>query len=354
MKLASALLLIPFLITGCLTGSPSAVPDDAEPRSTLDTTMDAPAGARAAQLLRDFAMGHPWRHSDHPTELAAARTYLRNQVNAAGLELLEHNYRATGNNILALDRGVTHPDSWIIFSCHYDTQPNTIYGARDDGLGCAAMLEMMKTFSTREWNHTIAYAFFDEEEKGLIGAVAFVKDYTQNATVELVANINLDPAGLHYPCGDPNGPYAVNVILSLDKVAGPKAVPGYAELLRAVRSGLNASKVPPNLVHIATKQTYSYVTVQDRHYQVPGADYEAFDRVDIPSVWLGAPPLDVVGPAKLWGYPNHTPLDTAELVEARCGSRELLGRGLQVALDTSRVALELIDSVLPAADNANR
>ena len=325
------------LLVGCVD-TPDAQPS---PEPTASTPIDLD-GERALTHLEAIAKGHPRRNGAYPAELEAARTFLEGALTDAGVEAARAEYSPSGTNVLGFIRGTARPQEWVVLSCHYDTQDNTIEGARDDAIGCAALLELAAGFAIRPLSRTLVFAFFDEEEKGLIGSRAFVEEHLADPDIKLAANINLDPAGLHWPCGDAAGPYPVRLFITEDKI-GP--VPGYAELLESVRNGLAEAEVPDELVEVGTR--YAYVRAGESEFLPPGSDDDSFDASDIPSVWMGAPPRDEVGPIGVWSYPNHTPADTVESLYARCGDRATMGEGLRVSMVATAHALVAFDAYGP-------
>lgn len=117
-----------------------------------------------------------------------------------------------GSNILAVIPGAT--TDAIVLSAHYDhvgVNSNEIYnGADDNASGTAALLAIAKTLKKSKPKHTIIFAFFDAEEKGLKGSAHFVSSFDQ-AKQKIIANVNLDmvsrgvnnrliaSGGYHYP-----------------------------------------------------------------------------------------------------------------------------------------------------------
>lgn len=344
MRLGAAPSLL-LALSACLGAAPAPA-GDADATVATATLPDASAarasGAEAHRLLVEFAMGHPFRNNENMEAKRGAQAYLEARLAEIGLRTESHAYRGTGTNILAFHPGALRGDEWIVLSCHADVIRSTVYGARDDGLGCAALLEMARAFSQTAWNRTLVFAFFDEEELGLVGARAFVKEFGLANDTRVAANLNFDPAGLHHPCGDAAGTYPVYLMITESKVSGAGAIPGYAEVLDAVREGYVGAGVPDDKIRVST--THAYARVNGQAYLPPGSDDDAFDEADIPSIWVGAPPADEIGPLMVWGYPNHQPTDTAELVEARCGSAQLLRAGLQAAMDASLAALITLDA----------
>lgn len=227
-------------------------------------------------------------------------------------------------------------------SGHSDTVESPVHGARDDGLGCAALLEVARALPSRAWNRTVVPALFDEEEHGLVRREAFVRDHGPESGVgfALVENLNFDPAGLHRPCGDALGPFAVLLGITRSTVEGADAVPGYAPLLASVRAGFARGRAAGPRAHDHAARARA----GEAEFLSPGSDDDRFDRVDVPSVRMGAPPRGEAGPVGAWGYPNHVPVDTAEFVGARCESAATLRDGLQVALNAAWSALVALDA----------
>ncbi len=85
-------------------------------------------------------------------------------------------------NVIAYVKGSEHPDSFIIFSAHYDhlgQMGKTVYfpGANDNASGCAMLLNLAKQYSilSNGPKYSIAFIAFGAEEVGLLGS----KQYTE-------------------------------------------------------------------------------------------------------------------------------------------------------------------------------
>ncbi len=104
-------------------------------------------------------------------------------------------------NIVGLIKGKTQPDSFIVFTAHYDHLgmfgEHTIFpGANDNASGVAMMLDMAKYFKTNPPKYSIAFIAFAGEEIGLLGSYY----YTQNPLfplekISLLLNIDLMGTG---------------------------------------------------------------------------------------------------------------------------------------------------------------
>ena len=100
-----------------------------------------------------------------------------------------------GTNVLAHIEGTQHTDRYIVLSAHYDhlgRRDGLIYnGADDNASGTAALLAIARTLGGSPLRHTVIFAAFDAEERGLRGAEAFV-DAPPVRLEEVALNVNLD------------------------------------------------------------------------------------------------------------------------------------------------------------------
>lgn len=115
-------------------------------------------------------------------------------------------------NVGGMVRGTEVPDSFIVFTAHFDhlgeMGKGTIFpGANDNASGTATVLELARYFVQKPPRYSVLFLFFSGEEAGLLGS----KHYTENPLKPL-ANIrfliNLDMVG---ECGD--GATVVNATL---------------------------------------------------------------------------------------------------------------------------------------------
>ncbi len=338
-------LSLTFVITlvafaGCISPADDPVAGTASTTQpvNLQTHMSVtPEGASAHTFLNDFAMGYPNR-AGGTVENNNAREYLVAELETMGLEVEIHEYNPPrGINIIGIHKGVVAPEEWVVMSGHYDTAVSTVYGAFDDGAGVAAVLEMARTYSTRDWNRSMVFAFFDEEERGLLGSRAFTRDYLERDDVELVANINLDPPGLNWPCADPDGtPLPVTVVHAGD------ATPGVTVLMDAVAAVSDAIGIP------AGAREYRQGNIPLATVMGTGAsgtsDHASFTTIGVPAIFMGSSVGKSIAIFSAMTYGLHTPMDTVMQMEARCGGASLLKDAFQVILDLAYGTLVTVDS----------
>lgn len=326
-------------LTGCLS-QPSSGPSPGDGDGT-DGSAASPApvnasGARAVGYVESFAMEHPNRYGN--TEMhEASRVYLEEELRGFGLEVRRHTADGYAN-ILGIQNGTSRSEEWIVISAHYDSTESTIYGAWDDGAGVAAVLEMARTFSKTEFNRTIVYTFFDGEEQGLQGSQRFVDEFERDPDVNLTANINLDPPGLNYPCVNPDGSYIPTLVFRQE---GPD-IPFHDDLFNDTTAALDAVGVPEEAQSVRSGVPIAIVGGAGLSGT---SDHANFHSAGIANLFLGGIPVteEEQTSTAVLTYGLHTPVDTIEQMEARCGGMDLLEQAFQTILDTTYETLVRFD-----------
>jgi aminopeptidase YwaD len=89
-------------------------------------------------------------------------------------------------NVLGMVPGKLYPDSFIVFTAHYDhlgmMGKNTIFpGANDNASGVAMMLDLASYYSKNPPPYSVVFIAFAAEEIGLLGSMYFV----QNPLIDL-------------------------------------------------------------------------------------------------------------------------------------------------------------------------
>lgn len=131
------------------------------------------------------------------------RLHLEQKLNGFGLETEIVNYRPSGYNVIATQKGTKYPDSSFIICAHYDSVDD--FCADDNASGTSAVIEAARILSKYKFEYTIIYALWDEEEKGLIGSY-FYSDIAKKNNENIVGVLNLDMIGY-----DGNGDYLFEV-----------------------------------------------------------------------------------------------------------------------------------------------
>ncbi|GGB00448.1 M20/M25/M40 family metallo-hydrolase [Puia dinghuensis] len=192
------------------------------------------SAARAMDHLRQIAKAP---HSTGTPANAAVRAYILNTCATWGLDTSIQHATAVistrnggvvaGNvyNIVVRLKGASGSKA-VLIAAHYDSQPNAL-GAGDDGSGCVAMLETIRALKTgHPLKNDIIFLFTDDEEDGLLGAYAFVRENPLLKEVGMVLNF------------DARGSSGVNVLSETNKDNG-WVIDGYAHCAHPNASSLN-------------------------------------------------------------------------------------------------------------------
>ncbi len=102
-------------------------------------------------------------------------------------------------NIISYIKGSQYPDSFMVYSAHYDhlgQMGKDVYfpGANDNASGCAMLLNLAKYYSEHPPKYSVAFMAFGAEEAGLLGS----KYYTEHPLFPLKQIkflVNLDLVG---------------------------------------------------------------------------------------------------------------------------------------------------------------
>ncbi len=118
-----------------------------------------------------------------------AAYYITEKLRDLELNFETDTYSIKGLNILATQIGQTYPNSIYLIGAHYDAVAR--YCADDNASGVATILETARILSKQCFDYTIMYAFWDEEELGLVGSKNYANNLASNET-NIAGVINLD------------------------------------------------------------------------------------------------------------------------------------------------------------------
>jgi hypothetical protein len=119
--------------------------------------------------------------------------YIRDKFISYGYQVDSMVFSATGKSIWAIKTGLVYPDEPVIICGHYDGMPNVAIApaADDDGSGTAAVLEAARVLAPYDFEYTIKFCLWDEEEYGLAGSAAFAAACsTAHDTIHAVFNMD--------------------------------------------------------------------------------------------------------------------------------------------------------------------
>jgi len=154
---------------------------DASPAQTCAPSTQLIGRVDPARMLADIkSLVGLFERSSHTGQQAAA-AYLRDQLSKlSGVTLKEQKYQYLGKeyvNFEATITGAVEPDRFILIGSHYDStskDPKIAPGADDDASGTAALLEAARALAGCRPARSVRLLFFSNEEKGIVGATAYV------------------------------------------------------------------------------------------------------------------------------------------------------------------------------------
>ncbi len=155
-----------------------------------------------ARMLKDlnYLVGLGERDSHANQKLAA--DYLRAELKKIpGLDVTDHGYTYVKDgksyvNLVATLTGATRPDEYLFMGAHYDSiSSNTAQapGADDNASGTVAVLEAARALAGCKLARTVRLLFFSNEEKGIVGATAYVNSIKATLPAnKLLGYLNVD------------------------------------------------------------------------------------------------------------------------------------------------------------------
>lgn len=106
---------------------------------------------------------------------AQTRKFILGQLKEWGYQPELHNYRKNGDNVIVHLKATEPTSEYILLGAHMDSVSNA--GADDNASGSSAVLEAARILRNQQVRKAnIMFAWFDEEELGLIGSYALAKD----------------------------------------------------------------------------------------------------------------------------------------------------------------------------------
>ncbi|PSB33377.1 M20/M25/M40 family metallo-hydrolase [Chlorogloea sp. CCALA 695] len=126
-----------------------------------------------------------------------ARNYITASLKSLGWSPSLQRF-ADGINIVAERLGTSPKAGTIIVAAHYDTVPSSP-GADDNASGVATLLEIARIFSNLSTPQTLKLVFFDAEEIGLRGSLAFTANKANLANLNGVVVMDMIGFGCYTP-----------------------------------------------------------------------------------------------------------------------------------------------------------
>ncbi len=118
-----------------------------------------------------------------------AADYIKQTLEGYNLATYDQVYDTDGRNVYAIQEGTGYPDQYYMICAHYDAV--TAYCADDNASGTAGVLEAARIFSNYNFQYSIIYALWDEEEIGGFGSGYYAQQAAGNGD-DILSVINMD------------------------------------------------------------------------------------------------------------------------------------------------------------------
>ena len=143
------------------------------------------------------------RNTTKYENLKRSAQYIEEQFLAYGFEVKSLSYEISGNpfrNIEAEIRGNGESSEVIVFGAHYDSLPGTV-GANDNASGVATLLELARICNTGEYQKTIRFVAFVNEEPPYfktpqMGSLVYAQQARERGE-KIVGMISLETVGYY-------------------------------------------------------------------------------------------------------------------------------------------------------------
>jgi hypothetical protein len=120
--------------------------------------------------------------------------FIRNKLISYGYQVDSASFGAAGGkNIWAKKPGMLYPNKQVIICAHYDAMPNGPIspGADDNAASVATVLEAARILIDYNFEYTIIFALWDDEEYGLLGSANYANSaYVDNDSIHGVINMD--------------------------------------------------------------------------------------------------------------------------------------------------------------------
>lgn len=136
------------------------------------------------------------RYYNNPSNDKAAQ-FIYEKFLSFGLDTRYMNFRPATNgiNVIGKKTGTKYPDRQYIICAHFDDMPSSglAPGADDNGSGTCAVIEAARLLSPLNFDYTLVFIAFDQEEIGLYGSKAYADTafYINHDTILGVINLDM-------------------------------------------------------------------------------------------------------------------------------------------------------------------
>lgn len=325
-------------LTVLAPGGPAGAGHQSGPYFPLDALPATDIGGeKILDDLVSFVDTYPYRLTGTPHEVLAGQ-FLRDEANDLGYDTSVVTLTPDGSTticgepggcngvglkaIRAIKEGTTNPDEWIMFVGHYDTVPQTIQGAYDNGAGTNLILQLAREFADVETNRSLVFTWYNGEEEGLLASELDAEHLKEDGQ-KITAVFGFDMVGIAWPVAQPTSANCLCIF------HGPNDDEELVPVMRHVNFDFLGFPESTREVYLAG--------VNPRN-----SDERSFAVQGYPTMrWAGKRTASSYS-----AY--HMPDDTVETILQEAGGEEYYEQGIENTLKSAYYSALTLDNHLPA------
>jgi len=138
--------------------------------------------------LDDVLYTHLGDNREWGPEHDLAQSNIYGEFESFGLNTSLHSFEYGGStyyNVVGAHYGTVRPDDIYILGAHYDSKNGP--GADDNASGSAGVMEAARVLSQYEFEATLIFIGFDQEEQGLVGSGAYAEDHKDDDILGMIS-----------------------------------------------------------------------------------------------------------------------------------------------------------------------
>ena len=305
MRTRTLALVLSALVALPLAGGAAAAPTPKGPKTLRDYPMPAVTGKSMVDGVEAFSSGFKFRVTGTPVQRSATDA-IAAEAKALGYEVEVKSYAGVLQAVVATKKGTDKAAEAIVFGGHFDSVPQTIDGAYDNGTGTRMLMDLARSFAKVRTHRTLQFAWYNGEEEGALASDQMASEYKAKG-MKVTAFLGFDMVGIAWPVGVDTT--AVNCLCMWRGARDED----FDRLLADVNYGF--LKFPKG----------------DQLVSVEGRNVRNSDEAS----WAdaGYPTLRWAGLRKASSYPEYHKLgDTVATMERVAGGRQFLEKGMRNTL----------------------
>lgn len=299
----SAFLVLPLAAGAAAAPAPAPAPKG--PKTLRDYPVPPVTGQAIVDGIAAFSTAYRLRVTGSPAQRSATDA-LAAEARSLGYDVEVKTYAGALQAVVATKKGTSKAGETLLFGGHFDSVPQTVEAAYDNGSGTRMLMDLARSFAKVRTHRTLQFAWYNGEEEGALASDQMAQEY-EKAGTKVTAYLGFDMVGIAWPVG---GTTTAANCLCLWRGARDEA---FDRLLAEVNYGF--LKFPKG----------------EQQVSIEGRNVRNSDEAS----WAdaGYPTLRWAGLRRASSYPEyHKPLDTVARMEQVAGGREFLEKGMRNTL----------------------